>query len=104
MTPERATALLAATNMAVLPKEYAAEYCNLSEHTLERLANANKIDCVKRNNRLFFLRSALDDYMQGNKALLGKRVVEDNDLHPHTVALPERAAKRQRKGYGFKEF
>jgi len=105
MTPEKATALEAITRMTVLPKEYAAIYCNLAERTLEKLANENKIDCTKRNSRLFFHRDALDDFMQGNRALLGKRVVEDNDSPSHTDAIGAHSvAKRQRKRYGEMSF
>jgi hypothetical protein len=65
MTPERATILLAASNMDVLPKEYAAVYCNLSEYTLEQAANRLELEYTKQCSRLFFEKNALNNFMRG---------------------------------------
>jgi hypothetical protein len=73
----KAMMLLACASMDVLPKEYAAVYCDLSEDTLEKAAEANEILCYKRRSRLFFPKASLNDYMHGEKALQGKQIIEE---------------------------
>jgi ribosomal protein L22 len=65
MTPERAAVLLAASQMDVLPKEYAAVFCNLSEDTLERAASRLELEYSKQYSRLFFEKNALNNFMRG---------------------------------------